>query len=142
MYRLNYNFFLRAKLQTFDQSLLQRIWIELKSITYKWNWFQKSFTWASIGDLSFPFLYSKFWRQGCYLFHTFQKEEKLFVNFDSQKQLFTATPITLLWNVTTNSTANLSTNYSNLFEFFWLCSELLVAVTTALNKVFHSRTRV
>ena len=57
------------------------------------------------------------------------------MNFDNQTQLFTATPITLLWFVTTNWSSKQCRNLFNLCEFFLLCSELLVAITTTINIV-------
>ena len=107
----------------------------MKNITYNWKCFQESLIWAFISYPSFPCFQPKSCRQGWKIFCRFPLHQGLFMNFDHQKNIFTATPVTMLWFVTTNWSSNHCTNCCNLFEFFWLCSELPVAITTTINKV-------
>ena len=122
-------------LETFVQSLPQRLWLDLKSFTCNWNCFQKLLIREWISYISFPCFQSKSCRQGWELFYSFSREHKLFMSFDNQKQLLTARAITVLSFVTTNWSWKHCTNCSNVFEFFWFFSELLVAIPTTINNV-------
>ena len=127
MYKLNYDILYRAK---------SNIWLEMKGITCNWIWFQKIFSISTDKRSFYPmFLFEDLLSKLIILFTNFYWNTSYLWTLIIQNS-----PIRLrlllccdLWQP--NWTPKHSTNCCTLFEFFWLCSELLVVSITATIKV-------